>query len=415
MIYSILIGIILLEVAFIALIKYLHRDFQWLITEADELPALDKQGLEKFFNHGFDGQLGWVRRPHTSGAEKARDVRTTFTIDAKGGRTNPLLADKEETIATFGDSYNFCRQVNDDETWQVYLTQLLGIGVSNYGVGNYGVDQTLLRYERTQLADSVKIVIFSFVPETICRVQSYWKHYLEFGNTFAFKPRFVLKDGQLELLPNVMQTQEDFRELEPKLRDLRKNDGFYASKFRHMQFRFPYTLSYFRNFKRNSRLIASLIVRVLARSVKRSNSTLENRPFQIIMEGNIDQAHQMYSDKESCALLKSILMRFKAGAEGRGHQPVIVVIPQLMDLKRIVHFKRGSAYRPFYQEIGKEMTVIDLSDFILKQDLATFYTEDLYGGHITKKGNQLIAQYLAEVMGEKVFEVTGNKKVSHAI
>ena len=25
-----------------------------------------------------------------------------------------------------------------------------------------------------------------FVPETISRIQSYWKHYLEFGNTFAF-------------------------------------------------------------------------------------------------------------------------------------------------------------------------------------------------------------------------------------
>ena len=33
---------------------------------------------------------------------------------------------------------------------------------------------------------STKLIILAFVPETIARIHSYWKHYLEFGNKFGF-------------------------------------------------------------------------------------------------------------------------------------------------------------------------------------------------------------------------------------
>ena len=120
-------------------------------------------------------------------------------------------------IACFGDSYTFCRQVEDHETWQYYLSNKLNNKVLNFGVGNYGVDQALLRYERTELPVSVKVVMLGFVPETICRIHSFWKHYLEFGNTFAFKPRFSVEKEGLKFHPNIMQTREDFFSIEEKL------------------------------------------------------------------------------------------------------------------------------------------------------------------------------------------------------
>ena len=37
------------------------------------------------------------------------------------------------------------------------------------------------------------------MPETILRVHSFWKHYLEYGNTLAFKPRFeIINDDDLQ-------------------------------------------------------------------------------------------------------------------------------------------------------------------------------------------------------------------------
>ena len=43
-------------------IRYLRKDFQWLITEKDENPDFDKVAFNKFINNSFDKELGWVRQ-----------------------------------------------------------------------------------------------------------------------------------------------------------------------------------------------------------------------------------------------------------------------------------------------------------------------------------------------------------------
>lgn len=388
--------VVVIELVLAALVKYFRGEFQWFITKKDEYPTLDKQGLAKFFEHGFDGPLGWVRKPNTEGRDKARSTRTKFTINSNGARLNLSAGQRTDVIATFGDSYTFCRQVNDDQTWQVYLTKILNAGVSNYGVGNYGVDQALLRYERTELPSSVKIVILGFVPETICRIQSFWKHYLEFGNTFAFKPRFVLNSGHLELLPNVMQSQEDFSKLKERLPQIQKNDGFYKTKFRKLQFRFPYIVSFLRNPKRNIQLIKSLLVRRICCKFDKISSEIENAPFSLIMKYNVSHAHKMYLSDEATTLFRAIVMRFKDKAYERGHKPVLMVMPQLTDL----NMNKGNkfAYQEFFQNLKNDLDVIDVTNFVLESDVKELYTEDLYGGHFSEKGNELIAIYLSRIL-----------------
>ena len=55
---------------------------------------------------------------------------------------------------------------------------------------SYGVD-IWNAYEFSYLLnDKPKLIVFAFVPETIVRINSYWKHYSEFGNKFGFKPFF---------------------------------------------------------------------------------------------------------------------------------------------------------------------------------------------------------------------------------
>ena len=43
----------------------------------------------------------------------------TFTIDPSGSRV--IDNDRPATIAAFGDSFAFCRQVGDGETWESAL------------------------------------------------------------------------------------------------------------------------------------------------------------------------------------------------------------------------------------------------------------------------------------------------------
>ena len=187
------------------IVLQVNQDFQWLIVEKDKIPILDKHGLSKFISHGFDPELGWVRKPNTSHDETGKFGKTNWTINQFCARTNPNFDNLESNTSCYGDSFTFSRQVNDDETWVHYLSEFTNSNVINFGVGNYGVDQALLRLKREFPKYPTKIVIMGVVPETICRIVSVWKHYYEYGNTFGFKPRFILKNNSLNLIENIME------------------------------------------------------------------------------------------------------------------------------------------------------------------------------------------------------------------
>jgi len=381
--------LILLEVLLIAIVKLLQKNFQWLITEKDELPELDKEGLKKFFNGSYDPELGWVRKPDTIGKERGQKGEITFHIDSQGSRKYSHTY-KISSIAAFGDSYIFARQVEDDETWAAQLSAMIETGVLNFGVGNYGADQGLLRYMKTKLPDEAEVAILGFVPETICRVHSFWKHYLEFGNTFAFKPRFILDyDGTLKLLENPMQTPEHFEKLEQVLPHVQRNDEFYQKKFRSIQFRFPYLFSFLRNPVRNIKIMSALIYRGFRRITGSSSDKIENLPFRLIMKYNIKGSHQMYGELNSKKLLKKILLEFKKEAERKGHKPLILVMPQLLDLDLTTG--REAPYQEFYKDLSNEIDVIDMTGIFKQKAFRNLYIDDQYGGHLSKEGNRLVA------------------------
>jgi len=269
--------------------------------------------------------------------------------------------------------------------------------VLNFGVGNYGIDQALMRYERTTLPDSVRVVIMGFVPESICRIQSYWKHYLEFGNTFAFKPKFKLEaDGQLTELPNLVRKYEDFERLEEILTEIQQHDVFYKTKFLKLQFRWPYTISFLRNPFRNIKLISFVVVGKIARLMRISNPWIESLPFTLIMRENIIQSHKFYSDGNATDLMAAILRRFKETAMQRGHVPVVLLMPQLFDLKLI---KDGHIpYCEFFNKLSTEMSVIDMTEEFLQGQYENYYVNDQYGGHLSALGNQLVANKIVSCL-----------------
>ena len=404
---NIILGLIFLEAVLFFGVRTLRKQFQWLITEQDECPSLDVEALRKFYDYSHDPVLGWVRRPNTSGIEKGRNKNVRFYVDDRGARVNPYSGKEESRIAVFGDSYAFCRQVEDNETWPYHLSGMIKTPILNFGVGNYGIDQAILRYERTALPDSVKVVVLCFVPETICRVHSMWKHYLEFGNTFAFKPRFVLSEGILELRPNPMQNFSDFEKLRDRLPEIQKTDYFYKNKFKKIQFRFPYTVSFLRNIKRNSSLIGLLVMRKIARLLKWKSPWLEEAPFGVVMSGNIDDAHRLYKENETSMLLEAILLRFKKSAEERGHHPVVLVMPQLIDLKKLNQSKKS--YVPFFEGLSQKMDISDMTAWCASaKPEDSLYAEDVYGGHFSNEGNRLVAGHLAPWLSQKFPEYFSN-------
>ena len=129
---------LLLETVLFALLRYLRRDCQWLLMKRDRTPNLDVPALDKFEKFGMDAELGWVRKPNTSGQEIGQEGQsTTGSLTERGARTNPDFEELPSEILVFGDSYAFCRQVNDTETWPHMVSNILNLNTLNFGVGNY--------------------------------------------------------------------------------------------------------------------------------------------------------------------------------------------------------------------------------------------------------------------------------------
>lgn len=387
--------LVVLELVLRRLVRSARRSFQWLITEQDTAPELDRDRLATFLAGSFSPELGWEPVPSTSGEDRAPGVISTFTIDATGARSAPADA-PAPTVAVFGDSYAFCRQVDDDRTWAAVLGRESGIGAINLGVGNYGVDQAMLRYLRwrSDLPGSVRTIMAVFVPETILRVQSVWKHWMEFGNTFGFKPRFVLEGGTLRLVPSPVQGAADFARLDEVVMAIGDLDPFRTGRFRRLQFRPPYLATFVRSPRRH----ASILTTVL--SGRGPDGVLErsafDRSFARVMRANVEEAHAAYRDDASTALLTAILERFRTEVEADGRRFVVGVIPQMLDLGAPRRADR--TYGAYYRGLAGRMEVIDLTGTLREHPVGELYVHDRYGGHLSVLGNRTVAGGLAEVL-----------------
>jgi len=399
-IFSILIWVLsiicLIEILAYVSISYTNKKFQWLIMQKDENPKLSKEGLQKFFEHGYDSELGWIRKPNTTHEEKGKDGITKWTINDYGGRNNLEFEKINSKISTYGDSFTFCRQVNDDGTWQHWISKLQNTNVKNFGVGNYGLDQTLLRLKREFPNNKTETVIIGVVPDTISRIVSIWKHYYEYGNTFGFKPRFILKNEILELLKNPIDDKTKFIDYRDYINEIKKNDFFYKKKFLKEKLYFPYSLLLFKNMKRNFSLIFWIFLTQIYKKIGKDTTEIEWKPMQIIMKINLKWRIKLYENKKTVDLFRRIIEEFVSYSKRNNFKPMFVFLPQKDDILFIRKHKHF--YEEFVNDISKieNLVVVDIAkNLIPEENLDELYSDQNdYGGHYSKLGNKKIANLL---------------------
>ena len=384
-----IVAIICFELLLFGFVRFLRQQCPWLITGQDLQPNIDEDGLTSFMAHGWDAELGWVRRANSQRTETGRGgVKTSFTINAQGARHNPGFDGKDPDILVYGDSYAFARQVNDDETWGHFLSKALGRNAANFGVGNYGLDQALLRLEKEQKDASADIFIMAVVPETLCRIHSAWKHFSEYGNTFAFKPRFKLNAGTLQKIPNRIDTREKFFELPTFLDALKRDDYFFENKFQRDIFLFPYSISLCRNFPRHWRLMRGAITDRLGLTKKAA--------FVEVMKRNIQITADMYTDPAAVALFSAQCARFARFCESKNATPVLVMMPQLLDVALIREGRHY--YASALKSLPEGLVVVDVAPELLRhENVSELYIDDQFGGHLSAKGNQVVADLLTPI------------------
>ena len=126
------------------------KNSKWILTNENLQSGFNIIKFLKFKKNNFNEKLGWDKKKNTKNFDKIENKKIFYNIDEQGFRKTKYKKFKNP-IATYGDSYVFCRQVGDNETWQEFLSQKNKLFISNYGVGNYGLDQAYLKFKQNKL------------------------------------------------------------------------------------------------------------------------------------------------------------------------------------------------------------------------------------------------------------------------
>jgi hypothetical protein len=246
-----------------------------------------------------DPVLGWPA-PKTRGRGE---------YDASGSRLVPAFPDPAtgNCVAIFGDSYTWSDEVSAADAWGNVLAQGLGCRVANFGVGGYGTDQALLRYEL--LKPPASVVVLGFFSDDILRNVNQERGFL--GNTsLALKPRFLSRGDSLHLVPLPTLTAEQYARIGDDADSLVPYDYFRpGGPSGLVAVRFPFMLSAVRALG-HYRLQAALR--------RQASYAAFYRP------GHPSGAFEVTT---------AIVRRFVDTARSRGQYPLVLFIPDVKDLE----------------------------------------------------------------------------------
>jgi len=318
----------------------------------------------------YDSELGWVPRADFVSTDE-RYAYDSGGLRVPAGGREPA-GPSATRVAFFGDSYVH----GDDVVFEDSFPALVGTGdipgvgaveILNFGVFGYGLDQALLRFERDGVRFEPDVVVVGFQATNLRRNINLIRPLLHLGDgglPFA-KPRFVLDEGSLHLIGAPTPTPLGVPELLKQLSswELREKEYFYVPDSRP-------------HWWQASRL-ASLVYDVSQgpRGVKD-------------LEEEYAQGGEMFE------LGMAIFQRFRARVEAADAKFLIVHLPRAVDLREK---KRGGqfAYEDFLAAIGDEFDVVCPEDLMLE----TASVAELYDGHYSRLGNELVARAVRNRLG----------------
>lgn len=381
LVLSILVIILLCELILFLLVNFLRLKIPWVITNKDEYPIFNKKKITTFLKKTHDIRLGWNWKPNTTHKEKIFNKTNKIYFGQLGERKSFKSLKRKKNFAAFGDSFVFCRYVNNNQTWQEQLTKFKKYKGLNFGVGNYGLDQIYLKYLNTKIPRNIKTVYIGFVPETLSRCLCSWKHYHEFNNIYGFKPKFSLYKKNLKLIENPIKNINSFKEIEGIIDNLKKNEFFYKEKFFKLQLGFPFIYKFFLNPFHNIKLLYFSILKI--------SNINKNKIFEYIIKENCSKNDDYFLERKNKLLIKRLMLKIKKVSKSRKQKVFFLIFPQKHDLSL-----NKKNYKKFFIMLNKEFKIIDFTKIFENDDINKIYLPDQYGGHLTPYGNKVVAESL---------------------
>jgi hypothetical protein len=324
----------------------------------------------------FHSALGWDYPPGLA-YEDAQGV--SYCHGPQGERR--CTTDYDTTlIATYGDSFTYCLSAGDEDTWQNFLGKRLGTNVLNFGVGGYGTDQALLKYELHE-GPPTKIVMLCVLPENINRVVNIYRPFYTYEDPLRLtKPVFVRDGKNIRLIPNPLTSEAELSRLDQEqfLEALGRIDYWYQLDKRLPKFSFPYVFS-----------LVSWRGPVFSQLVERMRG---------LSSGKIRHSWNLFDEEGPLSIMCHIADRFVATARSRGSEPLIVIMPHKDYVTEITD--RGMVRVSNFLEYlsRKNYPFLDAVKCMAEMKPSKEELETWYESHATPRGNRVLATILSRYL-----------------
>lgn len=326
--------------------------------------------LTRFYQEYFHANWGWdisENKRGTLGSRKSRNYESK----------------KSYKIKTFGDSFTYGDDVNDDETFQSLIEKTTNWECLNYGVFGYGTDQALLKYRDTSVKS--EYTVLGILDENIARCMTVWRKFL-YPRAWGIpgtKPRFDIKKNKFVFVANPVTSYENFMKLHniEFINGLKKYDywtRYYKSKSTPTALVWPASATILPNidfFLRNFQLLVKNFL------WPTYQTAIEQNRFYHLYE----------SDSAGLKILQYIVDEFIKTAKLRGEKPIIVVFP----LRYSVDILKKYEKKP-YENLVKYLNYIqcdfiDFGDVFVKEKYEQYYQGY---DHFSVQGNERVASEL---------------------
>jgi hypothetical protein len=351
-------------------------------VKANDLLPLpyDRSGLDRIAAGetyiAFDQLLGWSIAPSMVGVAP----KATYRANAEGLRASREYSQTPpETgprLAAFGDSFTHCDDVENNECWTAQLeASTPGLEVMNFGVSGFAPDQAWLRYQRDGKAYQPCAVLIGYMVENVNRVVNRFRPFYQpdTGITMG-KPRYIVRNGELELIPSPAQKATDYSDIGWVERAYGPDDFWYSPGM------FAGDLLDLSQFVR--------LARTAAYDKKYSELRDDNEEAR-------DIAWAYQPNSEGLDVAARVLTSFAQQVQADGSTPVVLIFGRKSDVIAMRHGEK-KVYDPLLDRLeGAGVTTIDLTDGLYRAS-RDGGVERLIDKHYRARGNQVVADTLAK-------------------
>lgn len=319
--------------------------------------------------------LGWPSLAMLKGKE----------FDSLGSRRNTWFDESQKPcVATYGDSFTWSDEVSYEHAWPNVLSKSLNCRVANFGIGGYGVDQAVLRH-KINMNDKSVISILTIVPYNAFRNLNQLRSLIHGNGTpYSLKPRFILKNNKLRLVPIPDITKDELLDLSIHPDKFLKHELFLpGAEYGSIPVRFPYS-QFWWDLVNNK----GFTDRIKTRYNKRPHWW---------------DFYQPNHSSKSLELLVELVREFTRNSIERNQKPVITFLP---DYRSIEYFQSSGSweYKPLIDALqALNIKVFNTGDIFLKKlgkksfcSILTKPTE--CNGHFNEEGYSILAEIIEKIL-----------------